>query len=107
MKWFRLHVGFSQHPKIAGLSDKAFRAHVAAMEWTTQYETDGDLEPGVTSALPSAVRAELVKRGVWESHGSAYRIHDWTQWNTPVSHLQKQREAGRSRIQRYREESSG
>ena len=103
MKWFRIHVGFASHPKIIGLTDKAFRAHMSALEWTAAYEQDGALSPQLTAALPPAVRAELVKRGVWEADGDGYRIHDWQQWQTPISELQKKRDATRNRVKRYRE----
>ena len=45
MAWTKLDDGFADHPKVAPLSDPAFRAFVAGLCFANRYLTDGVL-PG-------------------------------------------------------------
>lgn len=83
MSWVRLDDGFAQHPKVAGLSDRAFRAHVEALCYCASYMTAGRIPAAafrLTGATPR-VRDELLSAGVWDELAGELHIHDWLIYN--------------------------
>lgn len=83
MPWLRLDDKFAQHPKVAELSDRAFRAHVATMLYCSEYVTKGKI-PRAALRLTGAtekVIEELVQAGVWEREGDALEVHDFEIYN--------------------------
>ena len=83
MAWVRLDDGFPQHPKIAGLSDAAFRAHVTALCYCGRFWTDGQLTVAIASAIVKSkhVLSQLLSAGVWSETPEGYEIHDFLQYN--------------------------
>jgi hypothetical protein len=67
VSWVRLDDAMPEHPKIAGLSDAAFRLHVSALCYSGRHLTDGEISRGVLRLLgvPPRRAAELVSAGVW------------------------------------------
>lgn len=51
--FIRLDLDYADHPKIIGLSDAAFRAHVTMMLYSRKYMTDGVLSGPVANRLGS------------------------------------------------------
>jgi hypothetical protein len=85
VSWLRLDDRFAHHPKVATLSDKAFRAHVQTMLYVAEYGTDGVIPPTsfrITGATPK-VREALVEAGLWDenSEKSELFVHDWRVYN--------------------------
>ena len=85
MAWLRLDDRFAHHPKVAHLTDKAFRAHVQTMLYCAEYDTDGLIPPTsfrLTGATPK-VREQLVEAGLWDENEekSALFVHDWRVYN--------------------------
>jgi len=76
VSWVRLDDQFPKHPKIVGLSDRAFRAHVTGLAYCAEFLTNGRVPRG---ALPSPrALAELVDAGLWSPNGTGdYSIHDY------------------------------
>ena len=77
MPWVRFDDQFTIHRKVDGLTDAAFRLHVAAVFWSARNLTDGFV-PGEDLDLvcarlraPARFAAECVKRGVWHDARSA------------------------------------
>lgn len=58
--FIRLSLDYANHPKIASLSDAAFRAHVEMILYSRKYETDGVLKNRVVNRLGSGWDAEVV-----------------------------------------------
>lgn len=86
MTWAKFDDGFTQHPKIIGLSDAAFRLHVAGVCYAARNLTDGIILAAVLPTLrPRAYfRAadELVKAGVWDHiDAQTFCIHDYLDYN--------------------------
>lgn len=93
MTWAKLSDDFWCHPKIAGLSDRAFRLHVNAICWSAALETDGVIEPGILPSLrgtQAAVR-ELERAGLWERVDGGWAIHDFLRYNPSRSSLEERR----------------
>lgn len=55
----RLSLDYADHPKIAGLSDGAFRAHVEMILYSRRYLTDGQIAKQIAKRWPERVLAEL------------------------------------------------
>lgn len=100
--WVRLDDRFPRHPKIVGLSDRAFRAHVEAMCYCGSHETDGWI-PTAAVRPGRAPVAELLDAGLWSKDGTGYRIHDWLDYNPSAADLREQRDAAADRKRRWRE----
>lgn len=104
MTWVRLDDGFAEHPKVARLSDAAFRLHVRALCYAARFGTDGvvSLELFARNARPK-VRRELIESGLWTECESGIEIHDFLDYNPSRSAVMAEREAARLRLQRFRE----
>lgn len=99
MTWVKLDDGFTDHPKVVGLSDRAFRTHVRALCYC------GRFSPGVgripqsalrqLGAAPSVVR-ELLGAILWEEDGEdgELYIHDFGEYH-PKTDRKAKAEAGR------------
>lgn len=72
MTWVKLDDQYPQHPRIVGLSDAAFRAHVTGLCYCSAFLTDGHI-PRAVVAKPKAA-AELVSAGLWEPTDDGWMI---------------------------------
>jgi len=95
--WVKLDDGFPEHPKVAGLSDDAFRTHVEFLCYCARRLTDGLIPKRLAES--QAACQELLDAGVWDrgEDGSVW-VHDYLDMNPSkktVLHLRKVRsEAG-------------
>ncbi len=124
MSWATLDDQFANHPKIAPLSDAAFRAYVTALLWCNAYITDGSIPAGMLERLISATRpatrksdgaghsrdailAELLEAGLWHEreteNGNVYEIHDFLDYNRSAEQVRRARRAAALRQKRYRD----
>jgi hypothetical protein len=98
MPWANLDDGFTDHPKIIGLSDSAFRLHVAGILYCARHLTDGlvsaEAVPTLVPRYRRAALAELTGRGLWHDHTEAavYEIHDFLEWNRSRASVEAERE---------------
>lgn len=103
MSWLRIEGKAPQHPKIAPLSDAAFRLHFTALCWCVEHLTDGDVPARIPATLPSAPRgkrlasvlAELAGAGLWKASDSGWTIHDFLDWN-PSAEQERAKRAARA-----------
>ena len=79
MPWLRLDDGFGDHPKIVGLSDRAFRAHVLGLVYCARQATDGFV-PKAAAPRGNATR-ELERAGLWSTTRGGWMIHDFLEYN--------------------------
>lgn len=88
MTWLRLDDRFAEHPKVAALSDRAFRAHLSAMCWSARNRTKGWLADGVIKMLGTTTKTarELATADLWEPGRGGYQIHDWGRFNPLKEH---------------------
>ena len=97
--WVRLDDAFPQHPKVIGLTDRAFRAHVEGLCYAARYLTDGHLPHGFTGQYAD-VLDELTAAGVWRrGAGGRITVHDYLDWNPPAE-AAKERQAARAAAKR-------
>lgn len=106
--WIRLTVDFPDNPKIAGLSDSAFRMLVELICWSKSQLTDGFIPDGVmrqrwkTQSLTdsdSESLTELLTNS--RTHPSlaavegGYQLHDYSQHQETKEQVEAQREKNR------------
>lgn len=99
---------FADHPKVAALSDGAFRLHVAGILYCSRHLTDGlvpaDEAPRLVRRFRRQALVELVERGIWRpvgTAGDAYEIHDYLDWNLTREQVLDRREKSRKRQARW------
>jgi hypothetical protein len=126
MPYLNIDDGMDEHPKIEGLSDAAFRMHIAGMLYSARRKTDGAVPrkkaPRLSDNASFGVAAELVRAGVWHDIGDGctdsecieaktcraeglaghYVIHDYLQWNHSRAWWDKRRADEAERLRKYR-----
>lgn len=80
--WVKVDDGFPQHPKVIGLSDRAFRAYMEGLCYSARYLTDGVLPDGFVEGWGDLAAGELLAGGLWRrGPRGGVVIHDYLQWN--------------------------
>jgi hypothetical protein len=102
MSWLRIDDGFAEHPKIADLSDAAFRTHVSALCYSARNLTDGHLPGAVAKVVAHNRRRpieDLVSAGIWTTNGkSGYVIHDYLDYNESAEAIKEKRRGAAERM---------
>jgi hypothetical protein len=88
---------FTDHPKVAGLSDRAFRLHVSGICYSNRHLTDGlvpaSVVPRLVGGSHGKALVELIDRGMWRHVlDGAYEIHDYLDWNRSREQVLAERE---------------
>lgn len=92
MVWVRLEDSFDEHPKIVGLSDGAFRAHVEALCYSNRHLLDGRISVGVARVRGWTRRTrELAGAGLWEEVEGGWQIHDYSEYQPTRGRIEDDR----------------
>jgi hypothetical protein len=92
--FIRVHDGIEDHPKIAPLSDKAFRVLVTTWAWCSRHKTDGRVPTAVWQKRASAkVRAELETAGLVDIFEGHVLMHDYLKHQRSAEEIDEMREA--------------
>jgi hypothetical protein len=97
MPWVRIDENAMQHPKLAALSDGAFRLWVEALTYCQKYLTDGAVSAMASRGLhafTSKRRHELITVGLWKMT---------IDWNESRDHIASARQQARERRRRYQQ----
>lgn len=106
--WIRLSVDFADHPKIAGLSDHAFRALIEMLTYCRRFSQDGTIPArlvhqrwgqGITQSVTqtgtetitdsvSELLENDVERPSLVREGNFYRLHDYSEWQETKSQIE-------------------
>lgn len=97
MPWVNLDDKMPEHPKVDGLTDAAFRLHIAAICYCNRHLTDGLVPADKVRRLVPRFRQtaldELTDRAMWLPRGDlAYEIHDYLEWNRSRVEIESERE---------------
>lgn len=80
MPWVRLDDAMPDHPKVAPLSNGAFRLFIEGLCYANRFLTDGRVH---TSAIPGQRRryvTELLDSGLWSKDDDGYLVHDYLRY---------------------------
>lgn len=102
MTWIKLEDKAPRHPKVAGLSDKAFRVWVTSMCYASEFLTDGILPPAYLMTIKQAVKDELIAARLWDVEGERITIHDYLGHQTSKASVERKKETNRDRQSRFR-----
>lgn len=106
MSWIKLDIGMPNNPKVLGISDKGFRIYIESICYAGSYMTDGIIPLAyVKKNLAEDVIDELVTRNLWKVTGEKIEIVNYMEHQTPKDEIEKKRESGRKRQERYREKN--
>lgn len=108
MTWVKIDDTFPNHPKIIGLSDKAFRIHISGLCYSGTYLTDGFVPMTIAARLAEedmSFIAELSQADLWRatSTNNGFQIHDYLAHQTSKVQVEEKRQTVRERQKRYRE----
>lgn len=98
---------YADHPKVAGLSDAAFRLHTTGILYCARNLTDGlisaDDVPRLVRKFRRSALVELVDRGLWVNVlGGAYSIHNYLDWNPSKQEVERRRAQAAKRKAEWR-----
>lgn len=98
MAWVRIHDGALTHPKLVGLSDKAFRLWVWGLCYCQMHLTDGAIP---AAAIPQPVRTATVLSlaKLWDARDDGgFDVHDYLDWNDSKALVTKKRTEAKERM---------
>lgn len=104
MSWVKLDDNFVGHPKVVGLSDRAFRVHVRAISYSARQLTDGHIPAGALRELAASRKAvtELISASLWHESGDGYQINDYLAYNPSRSKVLADRAKNSRKIKEWR-----
>jgi hypothetical protein len=106
--WVKIDDSFPNHPKIVGLSDKAFRIHISGLCYCGTYLTDGFVPMTIAARFANEDMqyiVELTQAGLWREapQDNGFHIHDYLAHQTSKTQVEEKRQTVRERQKRYRE----
>jgi len=110
VSWLRFDDAFFDHPKIAGLDDRAFRWFMWSLGHCSRYLTDGFVALGVIRGCSLVTRKYTAERalrvicgaGLWEEVEGGIQIHDYLDFNPTRASVLKKRQQATERKRRSR-----
>lgn len=97
MTYARLDDIFPEHPKVAALSDRAFRVHVRGICYSAKVLSDGFVPQALAKQWGAASVRSLVSEGLWSVENGGYLIHDYLDYNPSRSQVEGKRAADSNR----------
>lgn len=95
--YIRVHDGIEDHPKIAPLSDKAFRLLVTTWGWNSRHRTDGRVAAAVWAKRGTPkTRRELVEARLVEVYDDHVMMHDYLDHQRSADEISESIEAKRN-----------
>ncbi len=91
--YIRLHDGMPDHPKIEGLSDKAFRVLIETWCWSSRQHADGCMSAKQwTKRAKPKVRRELEQAGLIKVVGTEAQVHDYLKHQNSAAEIAEQKQ---------------
>ena len=103
MTWLKFDDKAPRHPKIAALTDRAFRWWVKGLCYASEFLTDGVLHPIFWKQVPKTDRAQLSGNRLWDWVDPNFLIHDYQKHQTLKEEVEADKERNRVNAKAYRE----
>ena len=83
-----------EHPKVVGLSDKAFRLYIEAICYCSRQESDGHVTDVMMRRMgvPKMIK-ELVDAGLLNKAAGGYEVHDYLKHQRSADEIKSYRES--------------
>jgi len=106
MTWIRLDDNLPDHPKVLGLSDKAFRLYISAMCYSSRYLTDGFISFVVGDRIGSRSQFdELTKATLIISVEGGWQIENYDEYQSTKAEVEMAKAKTRERVQKWRDKN--
>ena len=107
MAWVRIDDNFPEHPKVIGLSDKAFRLYITALCYSNRYLTDGILPLNTVKSFANSRHiSSLIASNLWELSENFIKILSYDEYQFTKERVLTKRETDRKRLEKYRSKLS-
>lgn len=103
MSWFKFDDNAVDHPKIAALSNLAFRWWVKGLSYASRFLTDGVLHKLFWKQVPAPVRNELSKAKLWDYDDPNFVIHDYLHHQIGKAEIEQDKERNRDKAKAFRD----
>lgn len=110
MTWVTIDDGMTDHPKVAQLTDAAFRLQIHALCYCARNLTDGFIPTAVAVRLHERAKRiipELATAGIWHAVDGGYQIHDYDQYQESRATVMQRRDATAKRVRKWRGNKGG
>jgi hypothetical protein len=114
VSWLRIDDCYGEHPKLVGLSDRAFRLHTVALCYCARNLTDGVVSRRSTNVLAAILDkpikqalVELVAGGLWAEVEGGFEIVGYLDWNPSATKVKAEREKAKQRMGKNRARRTG
>ena len=99
MAWIKLDHNVPRHPKIAGLSDRAFRWWITGLCYASEFLTDGALPNVFIATVPRKAWEELIGADLWYvDEPGRLLIHDYLKHQTSKAMIERERRRNTDRV---------
>lgn len=106
MTWIRLDDNLPDHPKVLGLSDKAFRLYISAMCYSSRYLTDGFISYVVGDRIGERIQfAELTSATLLIAVEGGWQIENYDEYQSTKAEVEIAKAKTRERVQKWREKN--
>jgi hypothetical protein len=103
LTWIKLDDNAPDHPKVASLSDRAFRWWIKGLAYASRFLTDGLLPPIFWKQVPKGDRAELATQKLWDWLDPNFLIHDYLLHQSRKEDVEADKERTRQNAKAYRD----
>src|SRR5689334_20640489 len=107
MTWIKLDDRAPRHPKIAALTDRAFRWWMLGLCYASEFLTNGVLPPVFWKQAPAPTRKELTTGKLWDWNDPNFHIHDYLEHQQSRETVEKERRRNRDRRRSDRRDTNG
>ena len=96
----KFSINYPDHPKIADLSDEAFRAHVEMILYAARYQTDGRIAKRIAKRWPDTALSELCSNdedrpSLIRLDGGDYQLHGYGDLQTLKADIEERSSVNR------------
>ena len=103
MTWIKLDDKAPRHPKVASLTDRAFRWWVKGLCYASEFLTNGVLHPIFWKQVPKQSRAELTGNHLWDWRDPNFEIHDYLAHQSSREDVEADKQRNREKVAAFRE----
>lgn len=103
MSWLKLDDRAPRHPKVASLTDRAFRWWIQGLCYASEFLTNGVLPPIFWKQVPKQNRAELTGNNLWDWDDPNFQIHDYLHHQTRKEDVEADKQRNREKVAAFRE----